>query len=673
MMFFDEMRGATTYFSTFDAVDGFWQVPMAPEDVEKTAFTTQMGAYEWLVMPQGLQNSSSQYQRRMQRALGHLPFVRVLIDDVCVYTRGAVEEHYSATDAIGVALGGVLMQDCGNGLKARWYMDLVEVGVPRMEYAKGALLLVPDALSRRPDYVSKSPREGLKEAGVLDDKSDMPKTSLAAMNTSSIFEEGPSKSYPAWHAEQEAYLHAVDTLQIAEKAMEATLAFKVGGIAKVSSRAHDTQTTQQKSGELERTLRRSTRSQVLRAKEGVKTPLLDATSEGGEVDIKTKVSKRGKTQDRRSVPSALKGGLEKDQRSEAQKESAEASLPSQRQQRKSVRFQAIGLPGKRVRQEVFDRIQAKYGNFDVDACCDEQGNNRRVKRFWHNCLQEKWRGLYVCWCEPSFSGEHLTVEALLLKYVQEWRCDPEHTSAVFLLPDIQSRMPQWRSLFRRAGMRVEEVIPTHDAQGEPLQLMEGPNGQLMDLQQPMLVVHAPPSKQQRQLATRADIKRWSVFYEGSGGGMHTKMWETGLLPVKFVRRHLTEKLMDRSLCRKPSKRWHGPVAVTERFYSDLQAEMPEADRGAPVAYRLKLPPHLRVHDVFAQHRLKPYTGGEDTFALRQWTLTPEAVVVDGQKEAHVEKFLSRGVRVSRGKEIEEWKVRWTGFSKAHDQWSSVIS
>ena len=39
--------------------------------------------------------------------------------------------------------------------QARWYMDLVEVGVPRMEYIKGALLLVPDALSRRPDFKDK--------------------------------------------------------------------------------------------------------------------------------------------------------------------------------------------------------------------------------------------------------------------------------------------------------------------------------------------------------------------------------------------------------------------------------------------------------------------------------------------------------------------------------------
>ncbi|KAK3236104.1 hypothetical protein CYMTET_53741 [Cymbomonas tetramitiformis] len=78
------------------SADGFWQVPMAEEDVEKTAFTTQMGAYEWLAMPQGLRNSPSQYQRRMQRAQGHLPFVRIFIDDVVVFTKGdAIEAHYN--------------------------------------------------------------------------------------------------------------------------------------------------------------------------------------------------------------------------------------------------------------------------------------------------------------------------------------------------------------------------------------------------------------------------------------------------------------------------------------------------------------------------------------------------------------------------------------------------
>ncbi|KAK3287909.1 hypothetical protein CYMTET_4587 [Cymbomonas tetramitiformis] len=120
---FDEMHGAK-FFSSFDAVDGFWQ-----------------------------------------RALGHLPFVRIFIDDVVVLSN-TIEEHYrhveqllltcrekgvflkrskvqllkkslrflghtisadgcrpqhDKTDASGIALGGVLVQDNGDGLRVIAY------------------------------------------------------------------------------------------------------------------------------------------------------------------------------------------------------------------------------------------------------------------------------------------------------------------------------------------------------------------------------------------------------------------------------------------------------------------------------------------------------------------------------------------------------------------------
>eukprot|EP00854_Cymbomonas_tetramitiformis_P034504 gene34504-biopygen32171 len=122
-------------------------------------------------------------------------------------------------------------------------------------------------------------------------------------------------------------------------------------------------------------------------------------------------------------------------------------------------------------------------------------------------------------------------------------------------------------------------------------------------------------------------------------------------------RHLTEKLMDRQLCRKLAKRWHGPLAVVERFHSDLQAALPEADRGAPVAYRLALPPHWQVHDVFAQHRLKPFVQGAEAFASRRRVPIPDPVMVDGQAEAHVEKILAYRVRKVRGKAVPEWKLK----------------
>ncbi|KAK3258756.1 hypothetical protein CYMTET_32212 [Cymbomonas tetramitiformis] len=76
--------------------------------------------------------------------------------------------------------------------QARWYMDLVEVGVPRMEYIKGALLLVPYALSRRPDFKDNDVREGLREAGVLDPVSDLPTNpALSTLDTEEFFEITP--------------------------------------------------------------------------------------------------------------------------------------------------------------------------------------------------------------------------------------------------------------------------------------------------------------------------------------------------------------------------------------------------------------------------------------------------------------------------------------------------
>ena len=40
-----------------DFTKGYWQIPVAPEDVYKTAFVTPDGQYEFLWMPFGMVNS----------------------------------------------------------------------------------------------------------------------------------------------------------------------------------------------------------------------------------------------------------------------------------------------------------------------------------------------------------------------------------------------------------------------------------------------------------------------------------------------------------------------------------------------------------------------------------------------------------------------------------------
>ncbi|KAK3234323.1 hypothetical protein CYMTET_55424 [Cymbomonas tetramitiformis] len=846
------------------------EVPMAEKDIEKTAFTTQMGAYEWLVMPQGLQNSPAQYQRRYYRRFVHhfseiakpltaltktdepwqwgeqqqwafdelkeaLSSAPVLaLPDIKKAADGSAPFLVQA-DASGVALGGVLMQDTGDGMQviaydsrqfsaaeqnyhtgerelcalhhcttvtwrhylcfsefrlqgdhrplewlmspgrelsrrqARWYMDLVEVGVPRMEYVKGALLLVPDALSRRPDYVTLSPRAGLVEAGVVDGNTDRPAgLVLNAAEAVGDFGDEPPVPVPAWLATVETWVDGVLTLQMAERAQDRASQHRSKG------------------------------------------------TEG-------------------------------------------AIAPIQQQQKSSQQQQ-----GLRVRREVFERLQRQFGEFDVDANCERGGGNRLAEQYWTDCLNEKWRGKHV-WCSLSSSGDHPSVEAVLRKYVDEWRTDPSPTSAVFLLPDVQARLPQWRRLFRMTGMRLVEVIPTTDDSGVANQLYENTGGVLQNLSGPMLVVYAPPSRQQvprnryprvlppvirqgeaarvrdaaepptdskflealhdeyaregplRQLReqvlaaphrTTKDFRvigevlwrvaagryqlvlgedsplREVIFWEAhdSAAAGHTGRektlervlrrfwWENaaedvagwvtscptcqavrpraafpdGLLnphsiplrnwqevrvdfvtglpltqqgndafiaftcklskmvhvvpmnfgdssaqtvariyfdviwrqhgaPMKIVlelaqqrqreqfdkrhtdreyavgdlvwvdARHLTEKLMDRQLCRKLAKRWHGPLAVTERFHSDLQAALPEADRGAPVAYRLALPAHWRVHDVFAQHRLKPFVHGAKAFASRQQWRTRDKMD-RGAENQQLKEFETRRLR-----------------------------
>eukprot|EP00942_MAST-04A_sp_MAST-4A-sp1_P010221 g10221.t1 len=47
-----ELQGSE-YYSIRDMRSGFWQINVAPEDIEKTACITPKGLYEWLVMPFG--------------------------------------------------------------------------------------------------------------------------------------------------------------------------------------------------------------------------------------------------------------------------------------------------------------------------------------------------------------------------------------------------------------------------------------------------------------------------------------------------------------------------------------------------------------------------------------------------------------------------------------------
>lgn len=73
-------------FSHIDLLKGYWQVPMWPEDIGKTAIATTSGLYEYLWMPFGLRNASYSFQLFMNEMIRGLQGVFVYLDDLLVFS-----------------------------------------------------------------------------------------------------------------------------------------------------------------------------------------------------------------------------------------------------------------------------------------------------------------------------------------------------------------------------------------------------------------------------------------------------------------------------------------------------------------------------------------------------------------------------------------------------------
>lgn len=72
-------------FSHIDLLKGYWQLPMAKEDVPKTVLATTRGLYEFVRMPFGLRNASNTFQRLMDQLTRDLPGVFAYLDDLLVF------------------------------------------------------------------------------------------------------------------------------------------------------------------------------------------------------------------------------------------------------------------------------------------------------------------------------------------------------------------------------------------------------------------------------------------------------------------------------------------------------------------------------------------------------------------------------------------------------------
>ena len=118
--------GDAGVFSTFDCNSGYWQIPVASEDRDKTTFITHMGTFRHVRMPFGLRNAPARFQRALDIILSGLRWQTCLIylDDVIVFSKDT-KEHVSHVDQVLT-----LLRQAGVSLK----LKKCEFFQPRVDY-----------------------------------------------------------------------------------------------------------------------------------------------------------------------------------------------------------------------------------------------------------------------------------------------------------------------------------------------------------------------------------------------------------------------------------------------------------------------------------------------------------------------------------------------------------
>ena len=96
----DSLGDAET-FMTFDCNAGYWQVPVAPEDRDKTTFTLYLGTFKYTRMPIRLRNAPATGQRILDIILREVRWQSrpIYLEDVIVFVDSRHRSRFLFIDA----------------------------------------------------------------------------------------------------------------------------------------------------------------------------------------------------------------------------------------------------------------------------------------------------------------------------------------------------------------------------------------------------------------------------------------------------------------------------------------------------------------------------------------------------------------------------------------------
>jgi Reverse transcriptase (RNA-dependent DNA polymerase) len=104
--------GYACVFTTLDCNSGYWQIPVAPDDMDKTTFTSHEGTYSFLCMPFGLRNALGTFRCTVDVLLSGLNWKSCLVylDDIIIYFKtmyanvGHLNEELTLLGTAGLSL-----------------------------------------------------------------------------------------------------------------------------------------------------------------------------------------------------------------------------------------------------------------------------------------------------------------------------------------------------------------------------------------------------------------------------------------------------------------------------------------------------------------------------------------------------------------------------------------
>lgn len=109
-----DLLSGCSWFTTLDLASGYYQIPIAEESKEKTAFVTPQGQFEYNRMPFGLVNAPSVFQRTMNKIIQKSPvrsYALVYMDDILIPSKSFDEGMHRLEEVLQ------LLQSSGLTLK----------------------------------------------------------------------------------------------------------------------------------------------------------------------------------------------------------------------------------------------------------------------------------------------------------------------------------------------------------------------------------------------------------------------------------------------------------------------------------------------------------------------------------------------------------------------------